>query len=90
MAANVAVEAVPQLPPPGPTQSWWIHRHEKMNAIARNSSQPGSLNAIDLIYIGDSIVQKFETAGRKVWEVTIKLRCLKIYFITIVFSIFYQ
>ena len=39
----------------------WMERHESINAKARQGR-------IDLIYIGDSIVQRFDGAGRGTWD----------------------
>jgi len=39
----------------------WMERHESMNAKARQGK-------IDLIYIGDSIVQRYEGVGKPVWD----------------------
>jgi len=52
---NTAVIPVP-MPKPG-----WMERHESMNAKARQGN-------IDLIYIGDSIVQRYEGVGKPVWN----------------------
>ena len=47
--------------PVAKTKPAWIERHEAMNSKAK-------AGGIDLIYIGDSIVQFFETKGRNVWN----------------------
>lgn len=47
--------------PVAKTKPAWIERHEAMNAKAK-------AGGIDLIYIGDSIVQFFETKGMDVWN----------------------
>ena len=39
----------------------WIQRNESMNQQARERK-------IDLIYVGDSIVEHFDTQGKEVWE----------------------
>ena len=39
----------------------WLARHESINAKAKQGG-------IDLVYIGDSIVQQFETKGKEVWD----------------------
>ena len=39
----------------------WMQRHESMNQQARERK-------IDLIYVGDSIVEHFDTQGKEVWE----------------------
>lgn len=41
----------------------WLRRHEAINSLARSSN-----GTVDLLYIGDSIVQKFEGAGKDVWD----------------------
>lgn len=43
------------------TKPGWMERHESINAKAR-------MGKIDLIYIGDSIVQRFEGVGKPVWD----------------------
>lgn len=55
LAANTAVVPVSR------TNVWWMERHEEMNKIARRGN-------IDLIYVGDSIVEHFENQGRKAWK----------------------
>ena len=47
--------------PEGRTDAWWTERHEAMNARAKQGD-------IDLIWIGDSITQGWETAGSEVWQ----------------------
>jgi beta-glucosidase len=54
-STNTAVMPVPMNKP------GWMERHESMNAKAR-------LGNIDLIYIGDSIVQRYEGVGKPVWD----------------------
>ena len=39
----------------------WLARHQSINAKAKQGG-------IDLVYIGDSIVQQFETKGKEVWD----------------------
>jgi len=43
------------------TKPGWMERHESMNTKARQGK-------IDLIYIGDSIVQRYESVGKPVWD----------------------
>jgi beta-glucosidase len=43
------------------TKPGWMERHESMNTKARQGK-------IDLIYIGDSIVQRYESVGKTVWD----------------------
>ncbi len=43
------------------TNASWIQRHESMNRQARQGH-------IDLIYVGDSIVEHFNKQGKEVWE----------------------
>jgi beta-glucosidase len=43
------------------TNASWIQRHESMNQQARQGH-------IDLIYVGDSIVEHFDKQGKEVWE----------------------
>lgn len=52
---NTAVTPVPMIKP------GWMERHESMNARARQGN-------VNLIYIGDSIVQRFEGVGKPVWD----------------------
>jgi len=54
-STNTAVVPVPMNKP------GWMERHESMNAKARQGK-------IDLIYIGDSIVQRYESVGKPVWD----------------------
>jgi lysophospholipase L1-like esterase len=39
----------------------WMARHQAMNARAKQGH-------IDLIYVGDSIVQNYETQGKDIWD----------------------
>ncbi|MCX6928770.1 MAG: GDSL-type esterase/lipase family protein [Verrucomicrobia bacterium] len=43
------------------TNASWIQRHESMNQKARQGH-------IDLIYVGDSIVEHYEHQGKEVWD----------------------
>ena len=52
---NTAVIPVPMSKP------GWMERHESMNAKARQGK-------VDLIYIGDSIVQRYEGVGKPIWD----------------------
>ena len=54
-STNTAVIPVPM------TKLGWMERHESMNAKVRQGK-------IDLIYIGDSIVQRYEGVGKPVWD----------------------
>jgi beta-glucosidase len=54
-STNTAVMPVPM------TKPGWMDRHDSMNAKARHDK-------IDLIYIGDSIVQRYEGVGKPVWD----------------------
>lgn len=42
------------------TAAWWMARHDATVAALRG-------NAVDLLFIGDSITQGWEDAGREVW-----------------------
>lgn len=53
-SANTAIEPVPG------TSASWTSRFENMNWKARQGG-------IDLLYIGDSIVQNYQRIGRRVW-----------------------
>jgi len=52
---NSPLVPVPQL------EAWWTQRHEEKLAVVRRGG-------IDLLFIGDSITQGWETAGKAVWE----------------------
>ena len=54
-AENTATTPVPK------ENKGWMPRHESINAKAKQGG-------IDLVYIGDSIVQQFETKGKEVWD----------------------
>jgi hypothetical protein len=43
------------------TNANWLARHESMNQKARQGH-------IELIYVGDSIVEHYENQGKEVWE----------------------
>jgi lysophospholipase L1-like esterase len=53
-AGNAAVAPVPR------TDPWWQQRHEQM--LARNKAGP-----VDVVFIGDSITQGWEGAGKEAW-----------------------
>jgi len=44
---------------------WWIDRNNSFNARAKQGAQKGD---IDIIFMGDSITQGWEGAGKPVWE----------------------
>jgi beta-glucosidase len=46
---------------PVPREGNWLKRHEAMNERVKQGN-------VDLIFIGDSITQGWEGAGKKVWE----------------------
>ncbi len=48
------------LVPVARTNASWIQRHESMNQRARQGN-------VDLIYVGDSIVEHFDKQGKEVW-----------------------
>ena len=54
-AENTATTPVPK------ENKGWLPRHESINAKAKQGGY-------DLVYIGDSIVQQFETKGKEVWD----------------------
>jgi len=54
-AANSAVIPVAR------TNAGWIARHEAINQRARQGG-------VDLIYVGDSIVEHFDNQGKEVWQ----------------------
>lgn len=70
-AKNPAIEdttaiVAPVSPPGTPTPrievpEWWRQRHESMNARVKQGN-------VELIFIGDSIMQRWEQEGRDVWE----------------------
>jgi len=43
------------------TDGWQLRRHAQLNEIARRGD-------IDLVFLGDSITQRWEEAGREVWD----------------------
>ncbi|MCI1278116.1 MAG: GDSL-type esterase/lipase family protein [Nitrospira sp.] len=56
-----AADQITAVVPAPQTQAWWTERHER--AVARLQQSP-----VDLLFIGDSITQGWEEAGRRVWE----------------------
>jgi len=63
LALTVTSEAFaenPAMVPVARTNASWIQRHESMNQKARQGH-------IDLIYVGDSIVEHYENQGKEVW-----------------------
>jgi len=40
---------------------WWTERHESFNKIAKKGG-------IDLVFLGDSIMQQWENEGKQAWE----------------------
>ncbi|MBW3596682.1 MAG: GDSL family lipase [Planctomycetes bacterium] len=46
---------------PVPREGGWMQRHQSFNERVKQGN-------VDLIFIGDSITQSWEGAGRKVWE----------------------
>ena len=46
---------------PVPREGGWVKRHESFNERVKKGN-------VDLIFIGDSITQGWEGAGKKVWE----------------------
>ena len=66
-ARNTATTPVPQ------NGEWWMSRHEAFNerdklAVQAQLSMGTDENRADLLYIGDSIVHRFENVGREVWD----------------------
>lgn len=55
LAQNTAVAPVPR------TDEWWQQRHQSMNDRVKQGNA-------DLVFIGDSITQGWEGAGKAVWE----------------------
>ncbi len=47
--------------PQARTEPWWVERHQKINARAKKGD-------IDLIWLGDSITQGWESVGSEVWR----------------------
>jgi len=41
--------------------NWWTRRHESFNEIAKKGG-------IDLVFLGDSIMQQWESEGKEVWD----------------------
>jgi beta-glucosidase len=56
LATNTAIEPVAKA-----HDATWMARHQAMNARAQQGH-------IDLIYVGDSIVQFYETRGKATWD----------------------
>ena len=66
-STNTATTPIPQ------KAQWWMSRHEAFNerdklAVQAQLSMGPEENRVDLLYIGDSIVHRFETVGRAVWN----------------------
>ena len=61
LSAQVSVAEMPATLKPVPRDGWWIKRHEAMNARVDKGN-------VDLIFIGDSITQAWEGAGKNVWK----------------------
>lgn len=70
MAVTVPVSAMAQekaprqsaaVTPQARAESWWLERHQRINARAKKGD-------IDLIWVGDSITQGWETVGKEVWK----------------------
>ena len=47
---------------PQPREGGWMRRHEQINAVVREHA-----GAVDLVFVGDSITQGWEGAGKSVW-----------------------
>ncbi len=60
VALPVFAENSATLPTPR-DKDWWLKRHQSMDAQLKTKN-------VDILWIGDSIVQKFETSGRRVWN----------------------
>lgn len=60
LIVTLQVENTATTPVPKETKDW-LPRHESINAKAKQGG-------FDLVYIGDSIVQQFETKGKEVWD----------------------
>lgn len=68
LAAQTATPEAPVQPAsvtPVPRDANWMKRHEKINEIAREGR-------VDVLFIGDSITQGWEGAGKKAWETYIE------------------
>ncbi len=63
VTASVSAEDAPKhaAVTPAPREGGWMQRHESFNRRVKQGN-------VDLIFIGDSITQGWEGAGRKVWE----------------------
>jgi beta-glucosidase len=59
--ANLGFAENSAIVPVGRTNETWIQRHESINQQARQGH-------IDLIYVGDSIVEHFDHQGKEVWD----------------------
>lgn len=60
-SSTASGELLPTLSPAPQRDAWWMARHERILADVRHRQ-------IDLVFIGDSITQGWEDAGRRVWE----------------------
>jgi beta-glucosidase len=56
-----AAEPNPAVTPIQNPEPWWRQRHEGMNARVKQGN-------VDLIFIGDSIAQAWESDGKHVWQ----------------------
>lgn len=56
MSSVLALKPMPQ------DTAWWLPRHEEKLALK------ASMNQVDLVFLGDSITQAWETEGAEVWE----------------------
>ena len=56
-----ATLALPDAVKPVPRDKGWMNRHESMNARVAKGN-------VDLVFIGDSITQGWEGAGKEVWK----------------------
>jgi lysophospholipase L1-like esterase len=63
VSVTVARDAQPNpaVVPTSKSLAWWQQRHEAMNARVKQGN-------VDLIFIGDSITQRWETDGKDVWQ----------------------
>lgn len=59
-AASAPAENTATVPVPRSESQWWVKRHEAMNERVKKGD-------VDLIFIGDSITQGWEGAGKEVW-----------------------
>lgn len=64
-AAPTNPPANPAITPVARKDDWWVARHNAMNARIKQAAANGDA---DILFIGDSITQGWEGAGKPVWD----------------------